>query len=107
MIEVAAKLYVGDVVEMRKVHPCGGYVWEIVRVGADIGLLCRTCGRRVLLPRRDFARGVKRFVQRGAGAELLDGDNPAGSEPPDSHAPQNEQKKNGQTGDMSKGDLSP
>ncbi len=64
MIEVAAKLYVGDVVEMRKVHPCGGYTWEIVRVGADVGLVCRTCGRRVLLPRRDFARGVKRFVQR-------------------------------------------
>jgi hypothetical protein len=71
MLEVAAKLYIGDVVEMRKVHPCGGYVWEIVRVGADIGLVCRTCGRRVLLPRRDFARGVKRFVQRGAPAESL------------------------------------
>ncbi len=64
MIEVAAKLYVGDVVEMRKVHPCGGYVWEVVRVGADIGIVCRTCGRRVLLPRRDFVRGIKRFVQR-------------------------------------------
>ena len=51
MIEVAAKLYIGDVVEMRKVHPCGGYVWEIVRVGADIGIVCRTCGRRVLLQR--------------------------------------------------------
>jgi hypothetical protein len=68
MIEVAAKLYVGDVVEMRKVHPCGGYTWEIVRVGADIGIVCRTCGRRVLLPRRDFARGVKRFVQRAGSA---------------------------------------
>ena len=64
MIEVSAKLYVGDVVEMRKVHPCGGYTWEIVRVGADVGVVCRTCGRRVLLPRRDFTRGVKRFVQR-------------------------------------------
>jgi hypothetical protein len=69
MIEVAAKLYIGDVVEMRKVHPCGGYVWEIVRVGADIGLVCRTCGRRVLLPRREFARGVKRFVQRAGPPE--------------------------------------
>jgi hypothetical protein len=68
MIDIAARLYVGDVVEMRKVHPCGGYVWEIVRVGADIGMVCRTCGRRVLLPRRDFARGVKRFVRR-AGPE--------------------------------------
>ena len=64
MIEVSARLYVGDVVEMRKVHPCGGYTWEIVRVGADVGIVCRTCGRRVLLPRRDFTRGLKRFIQR-------------------------------------------
>jgi hypothetical protein len=69
MIEVSAKLYIGDVVEMRKPHPCGGRVWEIVRVGADVGLACKTCGRRVLLSRRDFARGVKRFVQRVGPAE--------------------------------------
>jgi hypothetical protein len=69
MIEVSARLYVGDVVEMRKVHPCGGYTWEIVRVGADVGIVCRTCGRRVLLPRRDFTRGVKRFVQRAGPAD--------------------------------------
>ncbi|MCB9117293.1 MAG: DUF951 domain-containing protein [Caldilineaceae bacterium] len=68
MIEISAPLYVGDVVEMRKVHPCGGKTWEVVRVGADIGITCRTCGRRVLLPRRDFARGVKRFLARGPGA---------------------------------------
>lgn len=65
MIEISAKLYVGDIVEMRKAHPCGGTTWEIVRVGADIGLVCRTCSRRVMLPRRDFARGVKKFLQRG------------------------------------------
>jgi hypothetical protein len=75
VIEVAAKLYVGDVVEMRKVHPCGGYIWEIVRVGADIGIVCRTCGRRVLLPRRDFARGVKHFVQRAGPDTASDPEN--------------------------------
>ncbi len=68
MIEISAPLYVGDIVEMRKAHPCGGKQWEVVRVGADIGLVCQTCRRRVLLPRRDFARGVKKFVQRGEGA---------------------------------------
>ena len=36
MIEISTPLYVGDVVEMRKVHPCGGKTWEVVRVGADI-----------------------------------------------------------------------
>jgi hypothetical protein len=64
-VEIYEKLYLGDIVEMRKPHPCGGKLWEIVRVGADIGLVCRTCGHRVLLPRRRFARQAKRFVQRG------------------------------------------
>ena len=65
MIEISAPIYLGDVVEMRKPHPCGGNLWEVVRVGADIGLVCQKCGRRVLLPRRDFARGVKKFIRRG------------------------------------------
>ena len=64
MLAVNEKLFTGDVVQMRKLHPCGGDQWEIVRVGADIGLLCETCGRRVLLPRRKFARGVRKFVRR-------------------------------------------
>ena len=66
MIEISASLYVGDVVEMRKTHPCGGKAWEVVRVGADVGIVCQTCGRRVLLSRRDFARSVKKFIKRGA-----------------------------------------
>ncbi|MFO7634204.1 MAG: DUF951 domain-containing protein, partial [Caldilinea sp.] len=60
MIEISTPIYLGDVVEMRKPHPCGGKLWEVVRVGADVGLVCQKCGRRVLLPRRDFARGVKK-----------------------------------------------
>ncbi|MGH2442878.1 MAG: DUF951 domain-containing protein [Chloroflexota bacterium] len=55
---------IGDVVQLRKVHPCGGYQWDVVRLGADIGLHCRTCGRRVLLPRRTLERRMKKFVQR-------------------------------------------
>lgn len=64
-MEIHEKLYVGDVVEMRKAHPCGGVAWQVVRVGADIGLLCLTCKRRVLLPRRKFAHQAKKFLQRG------------------------------------------
>jgi hypothetical protein len=67
-MEISAPLYVGDVVEMRKAHPCGGKTWEVVRVGADIGIVCATCGRRVLLPRRDFVRGIKKFLKRGGPA---------------------------------------
>lgn len=55
----------GDVVELRKPHPCGSYVWSVVRLGADIGLTCTVCGRRVLLPRTTVERRMKRFVERG------------------------------------------
>ncbi|HEY64804.1 MAG TPA: DUF951 domain-containing protein [Caldilineae bacterium] len=59
---------IGDVVRLRKPHPCGSYEWEVVRLGADIGIRCCQCGRRVLLPRRKFLRQVKAFVRRGAPA---------------------------------------
>ncbi len=54
-----------DIVRLRKPHPCGGYEWEVVRLGADIGIRCQECGRRVLLERRRFEKQVKTFVQRG------------------------------------------
>jgi len=55
----------GDVVRLRKVHPCGSFDWEVVRLGADIGIRCRGCRRRVLLPRRAFERRVKEVISRG------------------------------------------
>ena len=48
--------------QMRKQHPCGGDVWRIVRIGADIGIRCLTCDRKVMLPRSEFERRMKRFV---------------------------------------------
>jgi len=54
----------GDVVRMRKPHPCGSNEWDVVRLGADIGIRCRKCSRRVLLPRSQFVRQVKALVQR-------------------------------------------
>lgn len=51
-----------DLVRMRKPHPCGGYEWRVVRLGADIGIKCQTCGRRVLLPRGEFERRLKAIV---------------------------------------------
>lgn len=59
-------LRVGDVVELRKAHPCGGYIWRILRVGADIGIECVTCRRYVLVPRRRLELRIKRFVERAA-----------------------------------------
>jgi hypothetical protein len=52
-------LRLDDIVRLRKPHPCGGYEWRIVRLGADIGAVCTTCGRRVLMPRGKFEKQVK------------------------------------------------
>jgi len=62
-------IQVGDVVRLRKPHPCGGYEWKVVRVGADIGLRCLTCGHRVLLARRDFERRLQRVVSAAPSGE--------------------------------------
>jgi hypothetical protein len=55
----------GDRLELRRPHPCGGRAWDIDRIGADIGLRCVTCGRRVLLERRAVERRLVAFVHRG------------------------------------------
>lgn len=56
------EVYVNDIVRLRKAHPCGSYEWRVVRIGADIGLKCLGCGRRILLPRSTFERRLKSFV---------------------------------------------
>lgn len=63
---MALDVRMGDVIEMRKAHPCGGMAWEVVRVGADIGLRCRTCDRRVLMERSTLYRRAKGMLERGA-----------------------------------------
>ena len=58
-------IHVGDRVRMRKPHPCGGYEWEVIRIGADIRLRCLTCDRRVMLPRSKFEKRVKTRLSAG------------------------------------------
>lgn len=52
----------GTVVRLKKVHPCGEFNWEVVRLGADIGLRCLGCKRRVLLSRSALEKRVKEIV---------------------------------------------
>lgn len=82
-------LRMGDVLRMRRPHPCGSLEWEVVRVGADIGLRCRGCARRVLMDRPTLRRRAKALVERGAAVDpaierALFGDADAASEPPES-----------------------
>jgi hypothetical protein len=55
-------LALGDRIRLRKPHPCGSYDWLVVRLGADIGLKCEGCGRRVLLPRSEVERRLKQIL---------------------------------------------
>ncbi len=54
-----------DVVRLKKKHPCGSYEWQVVRIGADIGIKCLKCRHRVLLGRSVFERRVTAFISRG------------------------------------------
>ncbi|TAM77626.1 MAG: DUF951 domain-containing protein [Chloroflexota bacterium] len=58
-------LRLGDVLDLRRDHPCGSRRWTVVRLGADIGLVCAGCGHRVLLERRVLERRLAAIVERG------------------------------------------
>ncbi len=64
---MALELKIGDVVRLKKPHPCGEFMWTVTRLGADIGLVCRTCGRYVMIPRAQLARRIRRVVPADAG----------------------------------------
>jgi hypothetical protein len=66
------RYFVGDVVKMRKVHPCGGTDWEVMRVGMDFRIRCLTCDRVVMLPRPKFERAVKLVVKSAQPQALTD-----------------------------------
>ena len=57
------KLYVGDIIQTRKGHPCGGDQWEIMRVGMDFRIRCTKCGHEILLPRAKIEKNIKKIVR--------------------------------------------
>jgi len=72
------KYDVGNIVKMKKKHPCGSFDWEITRTGIDFGLKCCGCGRFVMIPRTKFEKGVRGIVDKSdiiVGANNLEGKN--------------------------------
>ena len=53
-------LNIGDIVTMKKPHPCGGFQWKILRAGMDFRVECVKCRRQVMLPRAKFEKGIKK-----------------------------------------------
>ena len=66
---IVQTFYIGDIVEMKKQHPCGSYEWEVIRIGADIKLKCLQCGRIVMLPRSKFQKGIKKVIKSNQNQE--------------------------------------
>lgn len=64
MVKGPLDLRPGDRLVLKKPHPCGSHEWTVYRVGADLGLECTGCGRRVLLPRWKVERRVRRVIPR-------------------------------------------
>ena len=63
------KFYLGDIVRLRKPHPCGSTEWEVMRVGADFRIKCLGCGRVLMISRSRFEKSVKQVVSRFGGEE--------------------------------------
>jgi len=62
----------GDIVQMRKPHPCGSDRWQVYRIGADIGIRCLGCNRRVMLDRATFNKRLKKIIDPHLGIEPED-----------------------------------
>ena len=54
-----------DIVQMRKLHPCGSDRWRVIRIGADIKIKCLGCGRIVMLDRSVFIKRRKKVLEQG------------------------------------------
>lgn len=62
-------IQVGDVLQMKKAHPCGGKEWLVLRVGMDFRLRCLTCGREMMILRGKAERSVKKILPRQDGED--------------------------------------
>ena len=55
---------IGDIVKLKKQHPCGSYEWEILRVGADFRLKCQGCSHQIMIPRKQVEKNVKEIRKK-------------------------------------------
>ncbi len=56
----------GELLRLKKQHPCGRFEWQVVRVGADINIKCLGCGRQMNVPRRQLEKSVKAIIEEKA-----------------------------------------
>jgi len=64
--EVLRQLAVGDVIYLKKPHPCGSHEWMILRIGADFRLECKKCHHQIMLPRFEVEKRTVKIIQKAA-----------------------------------------
>lgn len=62
-ILITMDIQVGDILKLKKQHPCGSHEWEVLRIGADFRLKCKGCSHQIMIARRDVEKNVKN-IQR-------------------------------------------
>lgn len=58
-------IHVGDMLELKKAHPCGSHQWQVMRVGMDFRLRCMGCGHELMIPRSKAEKSIKKVVRPG------------------------------------------
>ena len=61
---MADRFDVGDVIKMKKPHPCGSHEWEVLRVGADFRLKCMGCGHQIMVPRKLVEKNTRQITKK-------------------------------------------
>ena len=70
---MADRFDVGDIIKMKKPHPCGSHEWEVVRVGADFRLKCMGCGHQIMVPRKLVEKNTRQITKK-ADQKLTEGE---------------------------------
>jgi len=63
-MEGSMDIQLGDVIKLKKQHPCGSNEWEVLRVGADFRLKCLGCGHQIMLPRKQVEKNIRQIVKK-------------------------------------------
>lgn len=62
-MDISAEIKVGDIVRLKKQHPCGSFEWEVLRVGMDLRIKCLGCGHMVMVPRSKIMKNIKEIKE--------------------------------------------
>ena len=57
-------IHVGDILTMKKKHPCGVFTWQVLRIGADFKMRCTGCGHEIMSPRSNIEKHIKKVERK-------------------------------------------